>query len=204
MRDSMLRSLDCTPLDVDRYVDDMLADVRRFLASEQYDLLRRADEVLREVTLTLHIPGQPGCVIEARPDVVFRHNRSWYIMDYKTANFGAAENPLLAILEDTTRYELQAAIYLAALRQHFGRHAVEAFTFFYTAHGVAVQETPSDKWLDGTIALMPTFSRWIQKRMFGPMSPVWKARKCTGCEFRGTVCKPIGDPGRPPAPNPVD
>ena len=200
MRDTIVRSVDY-PLEApEQYVPEFLPDIQRFLASKQYELLRTADEVHRERPITVRIPGQPGCEIETRPDVMFRNNRRWYVIDYKTANFSGSPNPLLSLLDDTLRYELQAALYLIALQECMGKHAVESFTFYYTAHAVAVQETPTDVWLDGWRAIVPSISRWIQKKNFGPAEPRYTQHKCTGCPFRDTVCKPVGDPDGTPRP----
>lgn len=200
MRDSIARSVDYPLEKPEQYVDEFLPDVHRFLTSEQYELLRAADEVHRERAIHVHIPGQPGCEVEAKPDVMFRHNRRWYVIDFKTANFSGSPSPLSALLEDTLRYELQAALYLIALQSWVGKHAVDSFTFFYTAHGVAVQETPSDVWLDGWRAMVPSISRLIQKKAFGPLDPQWSRSKCSGCTIRDTVCKPVGDPDGTPRP----
>lgn len=200
LRDTIARSVDYPLASPEQYVEEFLPDVQRFLASPQYELMRSADEVLKEVSLQLRLHGQPGCVIEARPDVLIRRHGRWHIIDYKTARFHSAPNPLLALLDDTLRYEMQAALYLIALRECMGKHTVDSFTFFYTAHGVAVQETPTDVWLDGAEQLLSPMARWIQQGALGPTDPVWSASKCGGCDFRKTVCKPVGDPEGTPRP----
>jgi hypothetical protein len=67
---------------------------------------------------------------------------------------------------------------------------------------VAVQETPTDVWLDGWRKIVPSMSRWIQKKAFGPADPPFSRAKCTGCTLRDTVCKPVGDPEGTPRPVP--
>lgn len=200
MHDTIARSVDYPLASPEQYVDEFLPDIRRFLASAQYELLRTADEVHRERSIYLRVPGQPGCEVEAKPDVMFRTNGRWYIIDYKTASFHGERNPLEAVLHDSLRYEMQAALYLAALRAAVGEHAVDSFTYFYTAHGLAVQEMPTDAWLGGAMALLPLISGWMQKGISGPMTPTWSQSKCAGCDFRNTVCKPLGDPDGAPQP----
>lgn len=140
------------PSAIEQVVNEAQSLLLRYESAELPFSFTHAERTLREVPFIYQLGER---VIHGIMDVVYYHQGTWYILDYKTADIRANSVP-----EHAKRYAIQLGAYAMALQERLNSPQAPTVQLYYL-HPAQWYELPIAQWQ----AAMSQFDHWVAKAL---------------------------------------